>query len=75
MHIPWTSLSPATLRALIEEFVSREGTEYGEHDVPLQHQVDAVIGLLKRQEVGVFYDEETETCTLLGLDSRGGPRK
>lgn len=75
VHIPWTSLSPATLRALIEEFVSREGTEYGEHDVPLDHKVDAVMGQLKRKQIGVFYDEETETCTLLALDSRGEPRK
>lgn len=75
VHIPWTSLSSETLRALIEEFVSREGTEYGEHEVPLQHKVDVVMGQLKRKQIGVFYDEETETCTLLALDSRGEPRR
>ena len=29
MVIPWTSLSEDALRGVIEEFITREGTEYG----------------------------------------------
>jgi len=29
MIIPWTSLSEDALRGVIEEFITREGTEYG----------------------------------------------
>ena len=32
MLIPWQDLSPETLENLIESFVLREGTDYGEHE-------------------------------------------
>lgn len=67
MQIPWTSLSADTLRAVIEEFVTREGTDYGEGNVPLEHKVDTVQQQLQAGHVGLFYDVETESCTLLPI--------
>lgn len=64
VQVPWRSLSPTTLRAVIEEFITREGTEYGEHDMPLDHKVDAVMAQLKHGSVAIFFDNETETVTL-----------
>jgi uncharacterized protein YheU (UPF0270 family) len=75
VHIPWTSLSPSTLRAVIEEFITREGTDYGEHEVPLAHKVDAVMAQLKQGSVAIFFDDETETVTLQAVDRRGQPRR
>ena len=75
MQIPWTSLSPPTLRAVVEEFITREGTDYGEHEAPLSHKVDAVISQLKAGSVGIFFDDETETVTLQPVDRRGQPRR
>lgn len=75
MQIPWTSLSPQTLRAVIEEFITREGTDYGEHEVALSHKVDAVMGQLKQGSVAIFFDDETETVTLQAVDRRGQPRR
>jgi uncharacterized protein YheU (UPF0270 family) len=65
MEIPWTMLQPATLRAVIEEFVLREGTEYGEHDISLDDKVDAVMRQLRRGEARVVWDAESETTTLV----------
>jgi uncharacterized protein YheU (UPF0270 family) len=65
VQIPWTSLSPTTLQAIIEEFVTREGTEYGEHDVALTEKVEAVKTQLKRGLVGVFYDADSDSVTLM----------
>lgn len=39
VHIPTERVAPETLQALLEEFASRDGTEYGEHDVPLETKV------------------------------------
>jgi uncharacterized protein YheU (UPF0270 family) len=64
MEIPFTLLAPDTLRALIEEFVLREGTEYGERDVALADKVDAVLLQLKRGEARVLYDADSETTTI-----------
>ena len=46
MIIPYSSLSPEALRGVVESFVLREGTEYGERDVTLAEKVDAVLGRL-----------------------------
>lgn len=65
MHIPHDQLAPATLRALIEEFVTREGTEYGEQDVSLDTKVQQVIRQLERGEALISYDQDTGTCNIL----------
>lgn len=64
MRIPHTSLSSATLRSLIEEFVTREGTEYGDVDVSLDNKVDAVIAQLVARTAVIVYDEDSESCTI-----------
>lgn len=62
--VPWDRLSPAALRSVIEEFVTREGTEYGEHDVPLEAKVAQVRRQLERGEVVVLFDLTSETVNL-----------
>lgn len=62
--VPWDRLSPAALRSVTEEFVTREGTEYGEHDVPLEDKVAQVRRQLERGEVVVLFDLKTETVNL-----------
>ena len=42
MLIPWQDLSPETLENLIESFVLREGTDYGEHERTLEQKVSDV---------------------------------
>jgi uncharacterized protein len=49
---------------VIEEFVTREGTEHGETDVPLEEKVAAVRRQLDRGEVVVLFDGESGTANL-----------
>lgn len=65
MEIPADKLSPETLRSVIEEFVSREGTEYGERDYTLDEKVAQVRRLLDRGEAKIVYDEGTESCSIV----------
>lgn len=67
--VPWERLSAAALRGVIEEFVTREGTEYGERDVPLEAKVEAVQRQLEREEVVVLFDARTETINLVRADA------
>lgn len=62
--VPWARLSPAALRSVIEEFVTREGTEYGAADVPLEKKVADVRRQLERREVVVLFDAKSETVNL-----------
>lgn len=63
--VPWRELSPQALAGVIEEFVTREGTEYGVDDVPLEAKIAAVRAQLAAGEVVVLFDAETETTNLV----------
>ncbi|WP_126456052.1 YheU family protein [Sulfuriflexus mobilis] len=65
MLIPPDQLAPDTLQALIEEFINREGTDYGEQEVPKKTMVSQVLRQLADGSVVISYDEHSETCTLL----------
>lgn len=54
--VPHRELSPAALQGVIESFVLREGTDYGEHEVPLQRKVEQIRAQLERGEASVLYD-------------------
>ena len=64
MIIPHTEIPTDTLEALIEEFVTRDGTDYGEHEVSTAQKVQQVMDQLERQEIFIVYSELHETCTL-----------
>lgn len=63
--IPWERLSEGALRGVIEEFVTREGTEYGDHDVSLDDKVREVERQLTKKEVVVLFDVKTEAVNLV----------
>ena len=63
--IPWERLSPDALRGVMEEYVTREGTDYGHADVPMGAKLGAVKKQLERGEVLVLFDPRTETCNLV----------
>ena len=71
MIIPWQSLSSDALNGLIEEFVSREGTEYGEEEVPLTAKVAAVIRQLEAGEVAIVFDADDGTTSVLPVKDLG----
>jgi len=43
MNIPFEELAVETLTAIIEEFISREGTDYGVHEISLEKKVQQVM--------------------------------
>lgn len=65
MIIPYEQLSRDALQGLIEEFITREGTDYGEEEIPLNIKVDQVRQLLKRREVVVVFDATSESASIL----------
>ena len=64
MMIPHRMLSPDALRGVIEAFVTREGTDYGAQDVPLDTKVLQVRQQLDQGTAVLVYDEDTDSCTL-----------
>ncbi len=64
MEIPWQKLSDEALTAVIEEFVTREGTEYGARDFSLAEKVAQVRAQLRSRKLGLDYDPDSGTCHL-----------
>jgi hypothetical protein len=68
VEIPHGEISPDALRRLIESFVLREGTEYGERDFTLEEKVSQVMRQLECGEVRVLFDLATESANLVRGD-------
>jgi len=67
MEIPWQRLPEDTLNAVIEEYVSREGTDYGDNEYTLADKVAQVRLQLQHGQAIIDFDPDTETCNLLRL--------
>lgn len=61
-------LSPEALHGVVEEFVTRDGTDYGEVEISLETKIFEVLAQLKSGNVIIVFDQTTETCTILKSD-------
>jgi uncharacterized protein YheU (UPF0270 family) len=64
IEVPYTELSAQLLHAVIESFVLREGTDYGEREVSLEDKVAKVIAQLKRGDAKIVFDPESDSVTV-----------
>lgn len=65
MRVDHRALQPDTLVRLVEEFVTRDGTDYGEVETPLEARTSQALRDLDRGEVVIVYDPATESVTLV----------
>jgi len=65
--VPHTELSQEALRGVIESFVLREGTDYGERDVSHEDKVAEVTRQLERGEARILFDPLDSTVTIVGV--------
>ncbi len=63
--MPHTQLSAVALRGVIESFVLREGTDYGERDVPHETKVAQVLRQLERGEARIMFDPVTQGVSIV----------
>ena len=63
--IPYTELSADALRGVLESFVLREGTDYGEREFSLDEKVAHVLRQLERGEAQVIFDTALETVDIV----------
>lgn len=65
VDVPYSALSEATLAALIEEFVTRAGTDYGTVERTLTDKIADVRRQLVRGEAKIVFDPESETTNIV----------
>jgi uncharacterized protein len=67
--IPIERLTPDTLRGVIEEFISRSGTDYGEKEASPERSYQQVKHKLEHGLAVLVYDDEAETTNILQADN------
>ena len=68
MIIPYQELSPEALLGLIEEYVTRDGTDYGEHDASLESKVEQVKTQLSTGIAFILFDPDSQSCNIIHRD-------
>lgn len=65
MKIPYQDIDPETLEQLIQFFVLREGTDYGEEERSLEEKVEDVRKQLQSGEAIIVYSELHESVNIV----------
>jgi hypothetical protein len=67
--IPVNKLSADALRGVIEEFISREGTDYGEKETSPETKFRQVKDKLEKGLAVLVFDDKTETTNIFMADN------
>ena len=67
--IPVDRLSPEALQGVIEEFILREGTDYGQVEISREIKFEQIKRKLENGSAVLLFDDETETTNIFPADS------
>ena len=67
--VPHTELEAEMLRSVIESFVLREGTDYGEREFSLEDKVRRVMRQIERGEAQIVFDPRTDSVDIVTVSS------
>jgi len=65
INIPFEALSAEALDGVIDDYVNREGTDYGHREFDLEQKRAAVLRELTSGRAVITYDPDTETTTIV----------
>ena len=68
IEVPPQRLDDDILQALLEEYASRDGTDYGERECSLEQKVESLLGMIEARELSILFDLESEQCDLLPME-------
>ena len=65
LEIPYRELSERALRGVVEGFVLREGTDYGDIHHSLEDKVQQVLRQLERHEARIIFDANSASVDIV----------
>ncbi len=68
VEVPPARLDPGVLQSLLQEYASRDGTDYGERELSLADKERELRRQMNDGALMLLYDSETETWDLLDSD-------
>lgn len=68
VQVPPERLAADIYQQVLEEFINREGTDYGALEMSLTEKVENLKGQVDSGEVVILFDFESSSCTLMARD-------
>lgn len=65
IEIDLAALSPEALTGIIENYILREGTDYGAHEVGYDTKVAQIRRLLDKKDIKIIYDQSSQSVSLM----------
>ncbi len=65
VEVPFERIEPGTLRTMIQEFVTRDGADWGDAGGTLEEKVDQVLQQLRTKQVKVVFDLTSQTTNIV----------
>lgn len=65
LQVPPERISPHALEGIIDEFIMRDGTDYGSEEASHASKVAQIKRQINQGKVLICFDPATESCTLL----------
>jgi hypothetical protein len=65
IEIPYQSLSTGALAGIVQEFASRDGTDYGEVECSLEDKITQVEAQLKTGHLILLFDPIEQSCHIV----------
>ncbi len=65
VEISLEDVSPEALRGIVEEFVTRDGTDYGRVERGVEEKIAGVMAQLASGEARIVFDPETESANIV----------
>ena len=70
VEIPHDQINPATLHRMIQEFVTRDGADWGDAGCTLEEKVKQVLKQLHIKKIKVVFDLTSQTANLVEVSNR-----
>lgn len=65
VDVPYQQIDPETLRRMIQEFVSRDGADWGDGGCALDDKVEQVLRQLRQKQVKIVVDLHSQTANIV----------
>jgi len=66
--VPYQQLSRDALAGIIEEFINREGTDYGYIEAIFEDKCEQVLAQIKQGDVVIVFDHGTQSVGVMHKD-------
>lgn len=65
LEIPYQQLSEDALSGILDEFINREGTDYGDIEVSHERKYQQLLTALQSGRCKIVFDPASDSCTLI----------